>query len=244
MRRREGDPHVLDRPPRHHRPYAPRVSLLGRDEALERLLQVVARERLATLTGPGGIGKTTLARSALDRLRADDREAWFVDAVHVDRAADLVSAIVAAIELAPGPWARRRRWTTTSPGASHGSSSTTSRTSLPTAWRQCSTPASRCAPGLHVLATSRVPIGRPARCRSASRDRPPCRRSPGHRRGVCRRCPVPAAGAGDRAAARPRRRVRPRARRDPAPARRDAPRHRARGRPHAGARACRPPSSP
>ena len=185
------------------------MSLLGRDEALERLLQVVARERLATLTGPGGIGKTTLARCALDRLRAEDREAWFVDAVHVDRAADLVPAIVAAIELAPGPMgeeaalddylSRRESWLVIDNVENLVADGVAAVLDARIA----------VAPGLHILATSRVPVGAAGevQVRVPGLDLPINDR-PGDRRGVCRRCPVPSAGAGDRAAARPRRRVR------------------------------------
>src|SRR3712207_6432493 len=40
------------------------MDLIGRDEELQELLARLARRRLVTLTGPGGIGKTTLASAA------------------------------------------------------------------------------------------------------------------------------------------------------------------------------------
>jgi predicted ATPase len=54
--------------------------LIGRDIDLERLRDAVDRHRLVTLAGPGGVGKTTLARRALDD-RTERR--GFVDLVSV-----------------------------------------------------------------------------------------------------------------------------------------------------------------
>ena len=133
--------------------------LLGRDDALDRLLRIVVRDPLVTLTGPGGIGKTTLARAALDRLRADGLEAWFVDAVHVDRAADLVPAIVAALELMAGPvsdqvalddyLARREAWLVIDNLENLVGDDVAAVLDARIA----------AAPGLHILATSRIPVG-------------------------------------------------------------------------------------
>ncbi|MFB9371136.1 BTAD domain-containing putative transcriptional regulator [Kitasatospora albolonga] len=52
----------------------PRTGLVGRGPALERLLRLVRGERLVTLTGPGGVGKTRLALALAHRLSEDPRE--------------------------------------------------------------------------------------------------------------------------------------------------------------------------
>jgi predicted ATPase len=71
---------------------------LGRDRELAELRTLVLDgARLVTLTGPGGIGKTTLARALAAEL--GDRFAegvWFVD-LSALRAADLVEPAVAAV---------------------------------------------------------------------------------------------------------------------------------------------------
>ena len=56
---------------------------------------LIAGSRLVTLTGPGGMGKTTLARLAL--ASADDAERWFVDLWPIEREADVPRAIAAAL---------------------------------------------------------------------------------------------------------------------------------------------------
>src|SRR5262249_729937 len=48
----------------------PMTRILGRAQALGALASRVAQRRLVTVTGPGGIGKTTLAVSVADRLAA------------------------------------------------------------------------------------------------------------------------------------------------------------------------------
>ncbi|MBM7171849.1 AfsR/SARP family transcriptional regulator, partial [Streptomyces sp. G44] len=50
-------------PPRTNLP-APTTGLIGRDDTVARVRELVRRERLVTLTGPGGVGKTRLALEA------------------------------------------------------------------------------------------------------------------------------------------------------------------------------------
>ncbi|MEW9547433.1 BTAD domain-containing putative transcriptional regulator [Nonomuraea sp. NPDC050783] len=54
--------------------------LIGRDEALSEVCALVREERLVTLTGSGGVGKTRLALAAADRLLDDFADgAWLVE---------------------------------------------------------------------------------------------------------------------------------------------------------------------
>ncbi|HLK94201.1 MAG TPA: BTAD domain-containing putative transcriptional regulator, partial [Nocardioidaceae bacterium] len=56
---------------------SPPTSLIGRDDDIDRLLQVLDRARVLTLTGPGGTGKTRIAAELAGRQRT--RPVWFVD---------------------------------------------------------------------------------------------------------------------------------------------------------------------
>ena len=78
------------------------AALLGRDAVLGEVVELVEQNRLVTLTGPGGIGKTALARAAAYRLaeRAES-EVWWCDLVSVD-AVDVVVAIGRAVGLVSG----------------------------------------------------------------------------------------------------------------------------------------------
>jgi predicted ATPase/DNA-binding SARP family transcriptional activator len=92
----------LDRPVNHTRVSGnvpkPLTSLLGRDEQMQRVQDLVAGTRLVTLTGPGGVGKTTLA-TAVARGVADafPDGAWFVPLAVVtsgDRVPDAIADTV------------------------------------------------------------------------------------------------------------------------------------------------------
>lgn len=71
-------------------------NVLGRGPELSRLRQMVASERLVTIVGPGGIGKTTLARSFAEEFASTAVEAvTFVDLSRLEKP-ELVGAAVAA----------------------------------------------------------------------------------------------------------------------------------------------------
>jgi non-specific serine/threonine protein kinase len=72
------------------------VELIGRDAELTRVADRLRERRLVTLVGPGGIGKTALARAVVDRCEADyDVGSHTVDLTLVD-SADAVRESVAS----------------------------------------------------------------------------------------------------------------------------------------------------
>src|SRR5687767_8094470 len=75
-------------------PPAP-LALIGRDVEIARLGEMIARgERLVTLIGPGGIGKTRLARECLARSLIP---AVFCDLSEVRSGDELVTAVGGAL---------------------------------------------------------------------------------------------------------------------------------------------------
>nr|BFE82116.1 hypothetical protein GCM10020093_047170 [Planobispora longispora] len=72
--------------------------LIGRDGALAEICSLAGDERLVTLTGPGGVGKTRLALAAAARL-ADSFEdgAWLVELDHGTRSP--AEAVMAALDI-------------------------------------------------------------------------------------------------------------------------------------------------
>jgi predicted ATPase/DNA-binding SARP family transcriptional activator/Tfp pilus assembly protein PilF len=94
-------------------PAAPRSSLppvterlLGRAAALEELVALLCGDaaRLVTLTGPGGVGKTTLAIAAASRLSAEfSGGVYFVDLAALETASEVANGILAVIGVAAQP---------------------------------------------------------------------------------------------------------------------------------------------
>ncbi|HEX2010552.1 MAG TPA: winged helix-turn-helix domain-containing protein, partial [Roseateles sp.] len=73
--------------------------MLGRAAELQAVLERAAGQRLLTLTGPGGIGKTTLACAAAERLAADLGAHCFVDLAPLTDPALLPAAVAMALGL-------------------------------------------------------------------------------------------------------------------------------------------------
>src|SRR5262249_29478950 len=81
-------------------PPAPPTSLLGRRAELEALRDLVHRPdgRLATLTGPGGTGKTRLAAQLADELYAEyEGSLWFVSLAAASDPARVIPQIAEAL---------------------------------------------------------------------------------------------------------------------------------------------------
>lgn len=79
---------------------SPLTSVVGRDPDVHRLLDLSTRQRLVTVTGPGGIGKTTVALAAA--RRAVDRHAdgaWLVRLSGVRDPAGIPTAVADALGL-------------------------------------------------------------------------------------------------------------------------------------------------
>src|SRR4029079_13790348 len=75
-------------------------AFVGRDDELKSIVDLLASERLVTLTGPGGVGKTRLAIQAAAAVLPDFRDgAWFVDLAPVGEAEFVANEITTAIGL-------------------------------------------------------------------------------------------------------------------------------------------------
>jgi predicted ATPase/DNA-binding CsgD family transcriptional regulator len=72
--------------------------LIGRDDDLRAVLDILARARLVTLTGPGGSGKTRLALAVVATLRHAVRDAWFVDCSAIEDVALMGATIAATLD--------------------------------------------------------------------------------------------------------------------------------------------------
>src|SRR4029077_21238282 len=63
----------------HNLPFAA-TRMIGREEAVAALVSRLSRERLVTIIGPGGIGKTTVALAVAERMIAEyEHGVWLVD---------------------------------------------------------------------------------------------------------------------------------------------------------------------
>ena len=69
-------------------------SLVGRDGELSELRRLIEAQRLVTLTGPGGTGKTRIAKKAARTLTEDfEQGVWFIDLTGVFRDSGVAGAV-------------------------------------------------------------------------------------------------------------------------------------------------------
>ncbi|MFL1377787.1 MULTISPECIES: BTAD domain-containing putative transcriptional regulator [unclassified Nocardiopsis] len=152
-------------PPRGSVP-APLTDLVGREECVAKVEEELSRTRLVTLTGPGGVGKTSMALAAAARAGGRFGPAWFVElSSREGDAADGVVDEVAAVLGLRDEATRAARPTVARVAESLGSGpallvlDNCEHLAGPVA--DLVTRLLGAAPGLRVLATSREPLGLP-----------------------------------------------------------------------------------
>lgn len=135
-------------------------ALVGRDAQVRTVDALLDVNRLVTLTGPGGVGKTRLALEvAWGRLHGYPDGCWWIDLQPVGSPADVVGAVVGALGMAAPPgvdatgalgrFVRRRRLLLVVDNCEH----------LVGAARSMVEDLLAAGPGVVVLATSRIPLG-------------------------------------------------------------------------------------
>src|SRR5205085_6172360 len=83
----------------HNLPLAA-TRMIGREEAVASLVSRLSRERLLTIVGPGGIGKTTVALAVAERMIADyEHGVWLIDLAPLGDARLVPSAVATVLGL-------------------------------------------------------------------------------------------------------------------------------------------------
>jgi predicted ATPase/DNA-binding winged helix-turn-helix (wHTH) protein len=133
--------------------------MIGRDETVSALVSRLSRQRLVTIVGPGGIGKTTVALAAAERMIARyEHGVWLVDLAPVGDPRLVPSAVATVLGLEvrtedplPGLVAgvRDQRTLLLLDNCEHVIEAAASLTAAVLIG----------APGVNILATSREPLG-------------------------------------------------------------------------------------
>jgi predicted ATPase/DNA-binding winged helix-turn-helix (wHTH) protein len=83
----------------HNLPFAA-TRMIGREEVVAALVSRLSRQRLVTIVGPGGIGKTTVALAVAERLNANyEHGVWLVDLAPLGDPGLVPSAVAAVLGL-------------------------------------------------------------------------------------------------------------------------------------------------
>jgi predicted ATPase/DNA-binding winged helix-turn-helix (wHTH) protein len=76
------------------------IRVIGRDEVVATVVAGLSRQRLVTIAGPGGIGKTTVALAVAERMLADyEHGVWLVDLARLADPRFVPSAVTTALGL-------------------------------------------------------------------------------------------------------------------------------------------------
>src|SRR5271166_2237090 len=132
--------------------------MIGREDAVAALLSRLSLERLATIVGPGGVGKSTVALAVAERsIAAYEHGVWLVDLAPLSDPRLVPSAVATVLDLEirsedplPGllAWLRGKRMLLLLDNCEHIEAAASLATALLTR-----------APGVTILATSREPLG-------------------------------------------------------------------------------------
>ncbi|HSM70210.1 MAG TPA: helix-turn-helix domain-containing protein [Anaerolineales bacterium] len=82
-----------------HAPPAPAFSIIGREPELDALTQLLKESRLVTITGPGGVGKSTLAQTVMTAYGKLGQSALFIPLVGLSAVEHIPFSIASALEL-------------------------------------------------------------------------------------------------------------------------------------------------
>lgn len=83
---------------------APVTELIGRDHAVQRVRELLTTGRLVTITGPGGVGKTSVAVEVGRAVAEAHRDGvWLVDLTTWDGAGDPADLVLAALSIPDAP---------------------------------------------------------------------------------------------------------------------------------------------
>src|SRR5436853_259003 len=142
----------------HNLPLAA-TRMIGREEAVATLVSGLSRQRLVTVVGPGGIGKTTVALAVAERMIADyEHGVWLVDLAPLSDPRLVPSAVATVLGLEvrtenplPGLIAalRDRRMLLLLDNCEHVIDAAASLAAAVLSG----------VPGVNILATSREPLG-------------------------------------------------------------------------------------
>ena len=91
-------------PPRRQAVPEQLTSFVGRTRELADLAATVRRERLTTIVGPAGVGKTRLALELVRQL-AEEGEVWYIELAPLTEESTVAEAIASTVEL----WSGLRR---------------------------------------------------------------------------------------------------------------------------------------
>jgi predicted ATPase/DNA-binding winged helix-turn-helix (wHTH) protein len=142
----------------HNLPFAA-TRLIGREDAVAALVSRLSRERLVTIVGPGGIGKTTVALAVAERMIAEyEHGVWLVDLAPLSdpRLVSSAVATVLGLDVRTGDHLadlvtslRDKRMLLLLDNCEHAIDEIAT----------LATAVLRGAPGVNILATSREPLG-------------------------------------------------------------------------------------